>query len=381
MAYDSARGRVVMVGAYWTSQTVMHMWEWNGIDWVERTLPAKPTARVGAAMAYDSAKNRMVLFAGGAGPDGWLYLGDTWEYGSIEACAHASSVAAFASGAGTSATSAVDALGPPDGVAVSLGLEGSVVLQLDEPVPNGPGTDLVVHESGAFGGGVDESHLVETSEDGLVYAFNGVCTGGDCVIDIAGTGLASASYVRITDSASGLGEPAPHAGADIDAVSVVACNPCALVDGGADADGDGTANGCDNCPFVSGNQLDTDGDGVGDACDCAPADPATRPSDEVLGVVAAKLFPGIVRLSWPQATGADGYAVTRSLVSHIDADEFGACLVPLQTASTFDDAAIPPVGNAFVYLIQGVDTTCGIGTLGPGAGRVERVNSDPQACM
>src|SRR5262249_1428267 len=40
-----------------------------------------------------------------------------------------------------------------------------------------------------------------------------------------------------------------------------------------DADGDGKADGHDNCPFSSNrDQLDGDGDGVGDACDnCAGA--------------------------------------------------------------------------------------------------------------
>jgi Tol biopolymer transport system component len=144
---------------------------------------------------------------------------------------------------------------------------------------------------------------------------------------------------------------------------------------------DAWGNVCDICPFVTDDQSDTDGDGAGDACDCAPADPATRPSPEVLGVVAAKLFPGVVRLSWPPAPSADGYAVTRSLLSHIDANNFGVCLVPLQTQTTLNDTAIPQVGNAFVYLIQGIDATCGIGTLGAGHGGRERVNSDPQSCM
>jgi hypothetical protein len=49
-----------------------------------------------------------------------------------------------------------------------------------------------------------------------------------------------------------------------------------------DADGDGKADGFDNCPFVSNrDQLDTDGDGVGDACDNCPtvANPDQRDTD------------------------------------------------------------------------------------------------------
>src|SRR6267143_1270117 len=38
-----------------------------------------------------------------------------------------------------------------------------------------------------------------------------------------------------------------------------------------DTDGDGIADGFDNCPFVPNrDQRDTDGDGVGDACDNCP---------------------------------------------------------------------------------------------------------------
>jgi len=41
-----------------------------------------------------------------------------------------------------------------------------------------------------------------------------------------------------------------------------------------DADGDGIADGYDNCPFVANpDQKDTDGDGVGDACDNCPTVP------------------------------------------------------------------------------------------------------------
>src|SRR5215467_10934933 len=49
-----------------------------------------------------------------------------------------------------------------------------------------------------------------------------------------------------------------------------------------DADGDGKADGYDNCPFVANrDQADSDGDGVGDACDNCPtvANPDQRDSD------------------------------------------------------------------------------------------------------
>ncbi len=81
MAYDSARGRVVLYGGNsypWTEQVLADTWEWDGNTWVQRTPATSPPAREGPAMAYDSARGRVVLF-GGADRTG-LPLADTWEW-------------------------------------------------------------------------------------------------------------------------------------------------------------------------------------------------------------------------------------------------------------------------------------------------------------
>lgn len=65
MAYDSARGRVVLFGGQGSSDT----WEWDGNDWTLRSPNNSPPARSRHAMAYDSARQHVVLF----GPDTWLY--------------------------------------------------------------------------------------------------------------------------------------------------------------------------------------------------------------------------------------------------------------------------------------------------------------------
>ena len=250
------------------------------------------------------------------------------------------------------------------------------MLQLDEPVPNEPGTDLVVHETGVFGGGFDESYLVETSENGLVYAFNGVCAGGDCLIDIAGGGLASARYLRITDRSSVVVEPAPAAGADIDGLSGVACDACDLVDNGMDGDGDGVANACDDCPeHANASQADFDGDGAGDVCDCAPFDPLVRPAEEVAGLAVEKIGAGAVRLSWTAASGAATYAIVRGDLSLLSATELGDCVDGGVAALVWDDATLPPPGNGFTYLVRGESSVCGPGTLGFGAFGLPRVDT------
>jgi hypothetical protein len=83
MVSDSARGVVVLAGGRRnpvdadTSVYVTDTWEWDGAIWDAR-LPA-PTAlgRIRHAMAYDSARGVVVLFGGRSGS---LSLGDTWEY-------------------------------------------------------------------------------------------------------------------------------------------------------------------------------------------------------------------------------------------------------------------------------------------------------------
>ncbi len=90
MAYDSARGRVVLFGGYYADwqghfQFFADTWEWDGDTWVQKTPATSPPARYNLAMAYDSARGRVVLFGGysydGTGhrlADTWEWDGDTW---------------------------------------------------------------------------------------------------------------------------------------------------------------------------------------------------------------------------------------------------------------------------------------------------------------
>jgi len=72
MAYDAARQRVVLFGGSGYADT----WEWDGILWVQRAPASSPSYRQSHAMAYDAARQRVVLFGGYGGG----YLGDTWEW-------------------------------------------------------------------------------------------------------------------------------------------------------------------------------------------------------------------------------------------------------------------------------------------------------------
>jgi hypothetical protein len=76
MAYDSARDRVVLFSGYVCCNALPETWEWDGASgtWTQTALSLRPFRRWGHAMVYDSARRRVVLFAGYAAP------ADTWEW-------------------------------------------------------------------------------------------------------------------------------------------------------------------------------------------------------------------------------------------------------------------------------------------------------------
>jgi hypothetical protein len=79
MAYDSARGRVVLFGGYSIYGNILaDTWEWDGSTWVQRTPARNPVARYGHAMAYDCARRRVVLFGADSIDSTWEWDGGTW---------------------------------------------------------------------------------------------------------------------------------------------------------------------------------------------------------------------------------------------------------------------------------------------------------------
>ncbi len=81
MTYDETRGRVVLVTAWqapefgWVNET----WEYDGVDW--QYVTQAPSWRYNFGLAYDSARQRVVLFGGYQHGGGYTCeLADTWEY-------------------------------------------------------------------------------------------------------------------------------------------------------------------------------------------------------------------------------------------------------------------------------------------------------------
>lgn len=86
MAYDSARGRMVLFGGRYIDEEFNYFtetWEWDGTNWSKKNQPNMPVTPFGHAMAYDSARGRLVLFGGSVGPaitdETWEWDGSSWE--------------------------------------------------------------------------------------------------------------------------------------------------------------------------------------------------------------------------------------------------------------------------------------------------------------
>jgi hypothetical protein len=149
-----------------------------------------------------------------------------------------------------------------------------------------------------------------------------------------------------------------------------------------DSDTDGLGDFCDNCPVVANDfQEDGDGDGAGDACDCQAADPNDLPPGDVAPIAAEQPVPGTIRLSWPEAPGADGYSVTKGVLSALTAGSYGGCAIEGLASTAFEDPELPAVNEGFTYLVEAQSFDCGLG--GPGFSSTEqpRENLDPSACQ
>lgn len=80
MTYDSARQRAIVFGGQARDGTLLNdFWSWDGSSWSVNSPGGEvPQARTGTAIAYDSIRDRIVLF-GGLSALGEA-LGDTWEW-------------------------------------------------------------------------------------------------------------------------------------------------------------------------------------------------------------------------------------------------------------------------------------------------------------
>jgi RHS repeat-associated protein len=84
MAYDAARQQIVLFGGYDqnTNTISSETWIWDGTSWAQRFPQASPPARTSFAMTYDAARNQILMFGGAIGPaianDTWVWDGANW---------------------------------------------------------------------------------------------------------------------------------------------------------------------------------------------------------------------------------------------------------------------------------------------------------------
>ena len=81
MAYDTGQRRILLFGGLASDNSTISKdtWEWDGESWTQ-FADIGPSARSQHAMAYDSKRQRIVLFGGAGGNNAATYLNDTWEW-------------------------------------------------------------------------------------------------------------------------------------------------------------------------------------------------------------------------------------------------------------------------------------------------------------
>lgn len=81
MVYDDVRQAIVLFGGSLEEATAADTWQWDGADWTQ-VADSGPSPRSHHAMAFDRVRGRIVLF-GGRLADG-APAGDTWEWDGEE---------------------------------------------------------------------------------------------------------------------------------------------------------------------------------------------------------------------------------------------------------------------------------------------------------
>lgn len=257
MAYDRARGVIIMFGGYRLDGTQLDdTWQWSG-SWTQLHPPQSPPAMNAHSMVYDTASETLLLF-GGQVSNGtntnttWQWDGNTWMPLSPSASPPPRRLHAMA-------------YDNSRGVTVLFGGTSSGTDSLNETWEF-----IVDADSDGIADSQDNCPLIANPNqlDGDADGFGDLCDNcptvpnpgqEDC--DADGIGDACDLDCAIDDDADG------HPNC---------CDICPLVANPdqADADGDGVGDVCDNCPgHHNPTQIDTDADGLGDLCDNCPSVP------------------------------------------------------------------------------------------------------------
>src|SRR5258708_5954641 len=80
VAYDSARGRFVLFGGStsWGGVPNGEPWEWNGSTWIQFAVPG-PSPRFGHAMVFHAGLGVVVMYGGAGDLHTWTWNGSQWN--------------------------------------------------------------------------------------------------------------------------------------------------------------------------------------------------------------------------------------------------------------------------------------------------------------
>jgi hypothetical protein len=83
MAYDPARNTVVLFGG-WDGKAVFNdTWEWDGAEWKNIKPEHQPTARCCHAMAYDENLDKVILYGGWDNTKS-IFYNDVWTWDGVD---------------------------------------------------------------------------------------------------------------------------------------------------------------------------------------------------------------------------------------------------------------------------------------------------------
>ncbi|HEX9426567.1 MAG TPA: thrombospondin type 3 repeat-containing protein [Candidatus Polarisedimenticolia bacterium] len=246
LAYDAARDLLVLFGGVRDGRTLGDTWVHDAMAWRPVVSPRAPAPRGEMGMAYDSFRKLTVLNGGGASPE--TGMNDTWEFDGL------TWQEADAGGDLPPTRSGAMSFDPLRRQMVLFG--GRVSLAAGSAAPTRVTAAARLYDGITWSVlPTRETALPRQSEAASIDPLRGV------LIAQGGLGdsgpLADTVFLQRPEDGDGDGVP--------DRI-----DDCPLVPdaGQLDADHDGVGDLCDNCAAVSNpDQRDLDRDGRGDACD------------------------------------------------------------------------------------------------------------------